>query len=317
MPELDYYKVLGVSRDATADDIRKAYKKLARENHPDMKPNDKAAAEKFKQVQAAYDVLGDADKRSQYDRYGAAFQQAGRGPAGGRTYTWNAGPGGAGGPVDLDDLFGGGQVDLGDLFGGMFGGRGPGPGTQRRPRARRGQDIEAEINVPFQLAAEGGSYDLQLERGGQPERIAVKVPPGVNDGSVIRLAGQGQPGFDGGPGGDLLLTIQVAPHPYFRREGRDLFIDVPITPSEAALGAKIDVPTLSEGRVTVTVPPGTSSGTKLRLRGKGVADPKSKQRGDQFVVVKISVPKKHNEEARELYRKLADAAPFDPREGLW
>lgn len=310
MPAQDYYKVLGVSREASADEIRKAYKKLARENHPDSKPGDEQAAEKFKQIQEAYSVLGDAEKREQYDRYGATFRDAGRGPF---QYSWS----GESGPIDLGDIFGGG-IDLGDIFGRAAGGRaGFGGGGPRSAPARKGRDIQHDVEVPFQIAAEGGSHSVAFSRNGKVERLTVKIPPGVHDGSVIRLAGEGEPGARGGPAGDLKLTVKVAPHPYFRRDGADLLLDVPITPSEAALGAKVDVPTLSEGNVTVTIPPRTSSGTKLRLRGKGVVDTKTKRRGDQYVVVKIALPKELSPEAEDLYRQLGETARHAPREGLW
>lgn len=317
MADLDYYKVLGVSRNASADEIRKAYRKLARENHPDKKPNDPAAAETFKQVQEAYAVLGDAEKREQYDRYGAAFHEAGRGRAGAGpqwTYTWGGPGGGAGaGPIDLNDLFGR-SFDFEDLLGGAAQAAG---GTRRgRARAQKGQDVRATIRVPFEVAANGGTVDVELQHGGQPERLSVKIPAGVDNGSVIRLAGQGEPGANGAPAGDLLLTVEVQPHPLFRREGGNLLIDVPVTPSEAALGAKVEVPTLSEGKVVVTIPPGTSSGMKLRLRGKGVADPQTKQPGDQYVVVKIVVPRQPGDRAKRLYQELADESP-SPRQGLW
>ena len=315
MAERDYYTILGVSRGASDDEIRKAHRKLARKYHPDVNPEDKESARKFKEVQEAYSVLSDPEKRAQYDRYGAAFQGAGAGPGGGRTYTWSAGPGG--GPVDINEIFGG-QFEFEDLFGGKFarGAAGRGGGRAREPRPMRGQDARLEIEVPFQVAAEGGVHGLQLSRDGQTERLNVKIPPGVDSGSVIRLAGQGQPGVAGGPAGDLLLTVTVAPHSNFRREGRNLLLDVPITPSEAALGAKVDVPTLSEGNVTVTIPPGTSSGTKLRLRGKGVAGPGG-TRGDQLVVAKIVVPRKLDDEARKHYEQLAAVSPQNPRAGLW
>jgi DnaJ-class molecular chaperone len=309
MAELDYYKVLGVSREASADEIRKAYRKLSRQYHPDMKPNDQEAVEKFKQVQEAFEILGDTEKREQYDRYGSAFQggrQPGPGP-GGRA--WGRGPAGGAGPIDLGDLFGGG-FDLGDLFG-------AGRGGARAARPRPGESQSLEIDVPFQTAAEGGSYELHLQRDGKPERITIKIPPGVDTGSVIRLAGQGQPGQHGGPPGDLLVTIRVMPHPYFRREGNNLLLDVPLTFTEAGLGAKVEVPTLSEGKVTLTIPPGTSSGTKLRLRSKGIPDRETKQRGDQYVIAKIIAPQKPNPQAQELLQQLAIAAPQSPRDGLW
>ena len=309
MPNQDYYKVLGVSREASDEEIRKAYKKLARQYHPDVKPGDKEAAEKFKQIQEAYEVLGDPEKREQYDRYGAAFQGAGRGPRGqGRPFTWTTT--GGGGPIDLEELLGG-------MFGGGGGFGGFGGTRQAQPRAQKGEDLTLEIEVPFLVAAEGGNHSLQLRKDSQVERLSVKIPAGVENGSVIRLAGQGHPGANGGPTGDLLLTVKVSPHPYFRREGADLLLDLPVTPSEAVLGAKVEVPTLSEGMVTVTVPPGTSSGQKLRLRGKGVMNPKTKQRGDQYCVVKIVVPKRADDRVRNLYQQIAELIPENPRTGLW
>lgn len=309
----DYYAVLGVKKNASAEEIRKAYKKLSRENHPDKKPNDAAASEKFKQVQEAWDVLGDAQKRQQYDQFGSAF-----GPNGPQ---FQQGPrrGGAG-PVDFREMFGG-NVDLEDLLGGMFGGGAGaspfGPQAGRRGRAAQGANIEAEIEIPFVIAAEGGTQDLQLQRDGKLDHLSVKIPPGVSTGSVIRLAGQGQPGRGGGPAGDLLVTIKVAGHSYFRREGSDLLIDVPITVSEAALGTKVEIPTLAEGPVVVTIPAGTSSGAKLRLRGKGVPDQKTRARGDLYVIIKLVLPPKLDAATRGLFEQIAAAAPYNPRASLW
>jgi curved DNA-binding protein len=326
MPEIDYYKTLGVERSATAEEIRKAYKKLARKFHPDVQPGNKDAAEQFKKVQQAYAVLGDAEKRTQYDRYGHAFD-GGRGEP--YRTAWSSGTGPEGAQA----------VDLGQFFEQMFGGnarggRGPrganpfgaggfrpggeSPFADEAPFApEKGDDISFEVTIPFQVAAEGGNHGLQLRRGEKTERINVKIPAGVEDGSVIRLAGEGQPAPSGGAAGDLLLTVRVSPHPYFSREGSNILVDVPITPSEAALGAKVEVPTLSEGHMTVTVPPGTSSGTKLRLRGKGVINPKTKERGDQYVVIKIVVPHEIDEPAKQLYRQLAEVQQQSPRAGLW
>lgn len=312
----DYYKTLGVSKTSSADEIRKAYRKLARVNHPDAKPNDPQAAERFKKIQEAYDVLNDAEKRKMYDQFGPDFQQMGRGGPGP-----GAGPGGGfggfggtSGPIDLGDLFGNGGIDLGDFFGGAMGGGG---GARRGKKGSiRGEDIRATVNVPFDVAVAGGTVDIRLDRGGQAETLGVKVPAGVSEGQVIRLAGQGNPGTRGGVAGDLLMRIAIEPHPYFRREGSNLLLDVPVTPSEAVLGTKIEVPTLSEGTVVLKVPPGTSSGMKLRLRGKGVIDPQTKQVGDQFVVVKIVLAKKISEAEKELYQQIAKhEAPV--REGLW
>ncbi len=299
----DFYKTLGVSRTATAEEIRKAYKKIARENHPDVKPDDKAASERFKQAAEAYDVLGDADKRKQYDQFGSAYKHAGEGRA---PYS--------GGPIDLNDLFGG--VDLGDILGGEFSG---GFGGRRRGQttAQPGQDITTSIVIPFQVAAQGGTHEISLHHGESSERLDVKIPAGVRSGSVIRLAKQGNPGFGGGRAGDLLITVEVARHPFFRREGNDVIVEMPLTISESTLGTKVDVPTIDNSSVTVTVPPGTSSGTKLRLRGKGFPDPKSKQQGDQLIVTKVVVPKEISERAKTLLAELTLEAPLTPREGLW
>lgn len=314
----DYYQTLGVPRNATQEQIRKAYKKIARENHPDVKPGDNAASERFKQATEAYDVLGDAEKRKQYDQFGDAYKYAGAaGKAGGGPFPGGGFRGGSG-PIDLSDLFGG-EVDLGDLFGGAFGGGGPrASGGRRGARAARpGRDVQTEIQIPFQMAAGGGSYDVNVQRNGTVDRLSVKVPAGVHEGSVIRLAGEGEPGTGGGPAGDILITVHVAAHPYFRREGDDVLVEAPVTVSEAALGAMVDVPTLTEGLVSVRVPSGTSSGTKLRLRGKGFPDPKTKTPGDQYVIVRIVLPKALNERAKTLVKEFDEAAPISPRAGLW
>lgn len=310
MASPDYYQILGVSKTASHDEIRKAYRKLARENHPDVKKDDASAAERFKQIQEAYAVLGEEDKRKQYDQFGTTFPKGGPGggPSPGGGYTWSTG---GGQQFDFGDLFGDG---LEGLFGGG-GGRGKGARGGRRP-APKGDDVQATVRVPFETATRGGSVDLQLDRSGAKETLGVKIPAGINDGGVMRLAGQGEASPYGGAAGDLLLTVQIEPHRFFRREGADLLVDVPITPAEAALGAKVDVPTLSEGTVVLSIPAGTSSGMKLRLRGKGVTDPQTKQTGDQFVVVKIVVPKEVPAAARELYRQLSEL-DTSPRTGLW
>lgn len=311
MPDLDYYQVLGVPRGATKDAIRKSYRKLARENHPDANRDNPQAAEKFKQVQEAYDVLSDDKKRELYDRFGKDYEQAARAAAAGAGtsggFPFGGGAGGGSGPIDFSDLFGQGGVDFSELFGGG--------GRTRSKRSARGADIRAAVTIPFETAVSGGKVDLSLDRNGQQETLTVKVPPGVAEGQVIRLSGQGSPGRNGSPG-DLYLTISIEPHRYFRREGANLLLDVPITPSEAVLGAKIEVPTLTEGMGVVTIPPGTSSGAKLRLRGKGVLDPQTQQVGDQYVVIKIVVPKTVSEADRELYQKLKEH-DSSPRAQLW
>ena len=314
MPDHDFYQTLGLTKGASKDQIKKAYRKLARENHPDACPNNPAAAERFKQIQEAYEVLSDEKKKELYDRFGPNYEQAARaGAAGGANPFGGTGGfnpfGGGGGAVDLGDLFGQGGIDLGDLFGGGARGRG-----KRAPA--RGADIKATVKIPFETAVKGGGVDVTVDRHGAIETLTVKILPGVSDGQVIRLAGQGAPAARGGMPGDLYLTIGIEPHRFFRREGANLLLDVPITPSEAVLGAKIEVPTLSEGKVVVTIPPGTSSGVKLRLRGKGVPDSQTNQTGDQFVVIKIVVPKDISDADKSLYQQLAEHQP-SPRSHLW
>jgi DnaJ-class molecular chaperone len=218
--------------------------------------------------------------------------------------------------VDFSELFGGGQVDLEQILGGAFGGGGGGRKQSRRA-PRRGEDVEVEVEIPFQTAVDGGKYELGLDRGGKHESLSIKVPAGVDTGSLVRLGGQGHAGANAGPAGDLLVRIKVAGHPLFRREGSNLLLDLPVTITEAALGAKVEVPTLSEGTVVVTIPAGTSSGAKLRLKGKGVLDRSTKERGDQFVVIKIMVPRKPGDRARELLKELAEIEPLTPRSELW
>ena len=305
MNKRDYYDILEVSKTASADEIKKAYRKLSRKYNPDMAPDDKSADQKFKEVQEAYEILRDETKRKQYDQYGHSFQQAG--PGGG----YYPG-GGGGGPVDLEDLFGGGGIDLGDLFGGAFRG-----GKRAQPRPQKGESSRVQIEIPFHLAAVGGGHEVSLQKGGASERLAIKIPAGVDNGSVIRLSGQGNPGIHGGPAGDLLITIKVGSHPYFKREGSNLILEVPISLAEAALGAKVDVPTLSEGEVTVTIPPGTSSGAKLRLRGKGIIDQKSKQPGDQICSIKVVAPKELSDQERSLYEQLKQIQQETPRSKAW
>jgi DnaJ-class molecular chaperone len=174
-----------------------------------------------------------------------------------------------------------------------------------------------EVDIPFRVAVEGGSYELQFERSGQHERLTVKIPAGVDTGSVVRLGGQGEPGQGGGPPGDLLVKMNVAPDPVFRRDGQNLLIDLPLTISEAVLGTKVEVPTIHEGLVMLTVPPGTSSGAKLRLRGKGVPDRQTGNRGDQHVVIKIVVPKKIDPAAEKALQQFDSLTPLNPRQGLW
>jgi DnaJ-class molecular chaperone len=295
----DYYETLGVKKGASEDEIKKAYRKLARQYHPDRNPGDKNAEERFKEVQEAYDVLSDKNRRAQYDRFGFAGTGARGGPGGPGGFQWGGGPGNfefQGDPEAAAEMFR-------NMFGGgggfeeLFGGRGRG-GRRARPEAP--SEVEAEATIPFNTAALGGTVGLQIDG----RQLEVKVPAGALDGKKLRLRGQG-------PGGaDLLVKLHVSPHPYFRREGNDVILDVPLSLAEAVLGAKVDVPTLSGEKLTVKVPPGTSSGARLRLRGKGIAG------GDQYIEIKIAVPSVGDDRGRELIEELARLHPQNPRAGL-
>ena len=315
----DYYHTLSVGRDASQAEIQKSYRDLARKYHPDLNPDDKAAKEKFQEVQEAFDVLNDPKKREMYDRYGSSFQQAG---AGGGPWMHSSGDFE---DIDLSQFFGerfGGGAGTGAGTGGFaeffqqFGGAGGGPQARTRTRTpgRRGADLEAELEVPLATAVLGGEAQIVLRRDGRDETITVKVPPGIGDGQRIRLRGQGQPGAGGGPDGDVFLTIHVAPHPFYQRRGKDLHVRVPITLGEAAGGAKVDVPT-PHGTVSLRVPPGSSSGTKLRARGQGVA-PKDETPGDLIAELQVVLPPSLDEQEKETLRELDRRHPSNPRSEL-
>jgi DnaJ-class molecular chaperone len=317
----DFYKILGVGRDASASDIQKAYRKLARKYHPDLNPEDKTAKTKFQEVQRAFDVLNDASKRELYDRYGSSFESmgAGAGPRGGRA-AWSAGPGAE--EIDFSQLFGerGGGADPSGMFGDIFSQFRRAGGRSRRGGQSdlRGADVTAELEIPFQTAVLGGETRISLEReDGHVETLAVKIPAGVDEGKKIRLRGQGQ-AMPGGTAGDILITIHVAPHPWFSRRGKNLEVRVPVTLGEAALGAKIDVPT-PRGTISLRVPPGTSSGKKLRVKGHGVA-PKNGEPGDLFAEIQIGLPSPLDDQCVEMIKKLdehaASAHPQQPRRDL-
>jgi DnaJ-class molecular chaperone len=321
MAQRDYYEVLGVARNATPDAIKKAYRALARKHHPDVNPGDKSAEAKFKEVQQAYDILADQEKRAAYDRYGhAAFEgMAAAGPHAGATEWASRFEPGEYETIDLSDLlgsFGGPQGAAGggpsifeDLMGRVRGGR------SGRPRA--GRTIEASLTIPFLTAVRGGETTIEVQRGtGKRESLVVKIPPGIDAGAKLRLKGRGEPGPKGTPAGDLTITVDVDPHRYFKREGRDLQVEVPITVSEAILGAKIEVPTL-DGTKALTVPPGSSSGLKLRLKGQGIPAAAGKPDGDLFVVLKVVVPRNIDATSRRLIEDFSKHNPHNPRTGLW
>jgi curved DNA-binding protein len=330
----DYYEVLGVSRTATADDIKKAYRKLARKYHPDVNPDDKTAEEKFKDIGEAYAVLSDPEKRQRYDQLGA---------------NWKAGadftppPGWDGGRVDVgdwSDFFGGrGAGGFSDFFETLF-------GSRRGPRAgagfaMRGQDVEAAIDLSLEEAHHGGTRAITLQttavcptcngsgmrdkqpcvtcRGTgmvtRPKTLEVTIPAGVHHGSIIRLVGQGELGTGNAPAGDLLLRVRLRPHPLFHMLGEgDVEIELPVAPWEAALGAKVRVPTI-EGSVDMTVPAGAQGGQRLRLRGQGLQR-RGSGRGDQYVRLQLVNPPTLTDSERTLFEQLAAASRFNPRQRM-
>jgi molecular chaperone DnaJ len=398
----DYYEILGVKKSASADDIRKAFRKLARKYHPDVNPGDKAAEEKFKTLSEANDVLSDPKKRKIYDQVGFysdnidaatadAYARAGShgGGAPGEGFPGAQGGGGQGanfdfGGFDFSDMFEAGQRrkagnsgsgGFRDIFSGIFGGRGG--SVQEGPEP--GSDLEYQVNVPFWTAIRGGVMRLNITRrdscpnchgqgviesagtcpecggkgqvtqtGGRmkfnvpcprchgtgknistcpqchgegtierTEPLEVRIKAGTRDGQRIRIAGKGNAGVRGGPAGDLYAIIKAADHPVFHREGDDIRITVPVSATEAALGAKIEVPTI-DGRTLLKIPPGTQSGQKLRLREKGVPSAtKEGARGDEIVEIKLTVPMPKDERSKEILRELAKLNPEDPRAELW
>ena len=291
----DPYEVLGVPRDAGQDDIQSAYRRLARQYHPDVN-KDPGAEDRFKEVSEAYDLLRDPERRAEYDSGGRRRQ----------TGDPFAGAGGERGFRDVRTEFGGfGGSDFSDLFGDFFG------GGRRRGFdgfSTRGTDEEATLELSLEEAFRGGRRHISLADGREYD---VDIPPGVSNGRLIRLAGEGGPGTSGGPSGDLLLRVRIRPHPRFRLQGRDLYTDLPVAPWEAALGAEVQAQTL-DGTLKVRVPPGSSCGRRLRLRGEGMPDSQG-GRGDLYAEVSIEVPKRLTREERELFERLRDTSRFNPR----
>ncbi|MCU1378841.1 MAG: heat shock protein DnaJ domain protein [Acidimicrobiales bacterium] len=299
----DFYDVLGVGRGASSEEIQRAYRKLARTYHPDVN-KDPTAEARFAEVAEAYDVLSDPDTRKRYDAFGHDFRQVpegvdaaqwaqrGRAPAGGQRVQWSS--------TDFDD------IDLSDLFGEMFG------GGRRRPRAPvRGANQEVEVELPLEDAYRGATRTITLTGPDGPRRLDVNIPAGVVDGQRIRLRGQGSRGPGGGPPGDLYLIVDLAPSKRYRVEGRDVYVELPIAPWEGALGTSAPVH-YPGGTATVKVPAGTSSGRRLRLKGRGIPDPKGTP-GDLYAEVRMVVPRKLSDDEQRLFEELARVSSFDPR----
>lgn len=380
----DYYQILGIRRDASSDEIRKAYRRLARKYHPDLNPGDKAAEERFKHLQEANDVLSDSKKRKMYDQFGFYSEQG----FGGAGQQQPGGPGFGFGGFDFSDAFNqaggaaGGQSGYGgagsfsDLFSQFFGGRRE---AGRQPAAEKGADLEYALGIGFWDSIRGTQVRLNVSRlescrtchgagqagGGSAtcpqcqgagtvnqmagamrfslncpkcagtgklrhacatcrgegrmqsvEMVEVRIPPGAATGSRLRVAGKGNSGTQGAPAGDLYITVRVEDHPLFVREGDDILMSIPVTVSEAGLGAKIEVPTV-DGRALLKIPQGTQTGQKFRLREKGVFNSRKNTRGDQIVEVKIQAPDVRDERTRELLREMARLDGRDPRAGLW
>jgi curved DNA-binding protein len=330
----DYYEVLGVKRDAAEDQIRQAYRKLARKHHPDVNPGDKASEDKFKEINEAYEVLSDPEKRKRYDSFGANWKDGAEftpPPGWGRVNVEYG---------DFEEVLGGSGFS--DFFEMLFGGgRSSDKGTRgrTRPRARtaRGQDAEAEMEISLEDAHRGGVHKVTIQsaracptcngtgqargvvcttcRGsGQvlnPRTIDVNIPPGAREGSVIKLARQGGQGAGGGEPGDLFVKLRIRPHPVFTVSGDDITAEVAIAPWEAVLGAKIEVPTI-EGKAEMTVPAGAQGGQRMRMRGQGL-NRRAGGRGDEYVKLKLVVPTHPSDREKELYKEMAEVSHFDPR----
>lgn len=314
----DFYAELGVSRTASEDEIKKAYRKLAAKLHPDRNPGDKKNEARFKRVNRAYSVLSNDKQRKLYDEFGEeglregfnadaarAYKRATRG-GGGRIRT---GPGGGPGGFSFEDILGGNGAGIGDLFGDLFGGGGV--RGARRSVSTKGADVASEVEVDFVSAIRGASLELRLQEGGGA--VTVRVPPGAGDGDKVRVPGHGAPGMGGGPPGDLIIAIRVTPHPWFERRGNDLHVDLPITVGEAIRGAKIRLPT-PHGDVTLSVPENAQSGQLVRLAKKGVK--RGQQVGDLYVRFLVKLPESRSPEIDAAVDSLEKAMHGDVRAGL-
>jgi len=330
----DYYQTLGVSRGASQDEIKKAYRRLARQYHPDMNKGDKKSEERFKEISEAYSVLSDQEKKKQYDMFGGAPFGAGGGAGtegGFGGFRWEQAPGGGfkfyrnASPEDMNEANFGEGADfgnLGDIFTELFNMGGVKRGRQRwggeeesrgaKRETRRGGDTYTNLEIDFLSAIRGTEARLAIKRGDKTEKITVKIPAGVDNGSKVRVSGKGQPGVNGGSAGDLFINVRVQPHNLFWREDADLYTEIPISVYEAVLGSQVRVPTI-DGHAEMKIPAGTESGQKFRLKGKGSPMLGKKGVGDQYVLVKIVPPKNIDAKTRQTFETLAADNNYNPR----
>lgn len=302
----DYYQSLGLGKTATKDEIKKAYRSLAKQYHPDLNPEDREAESKFLEIQEAYEILSDDEKRKSYDMFGSVGFQPGSGYS--RT-TWNSQQGFSGFEFSFGDISG-----LDDLFGDIFGST----MGRSRTRPRRGRDSLVALEIDFETAIRGGTRDITISKetyGHKPEResISINLPAGIDNGQSIRVQGKGQTGYGGAPRGDLYLKIKIRPHPLFERRGDNIYLDLPVTVYEAVLGSEIKVPTIDQTTVSVKIPSGIQNGTKLRLKGKGVPNIRTNLRGDQYVIVNIMMPDKLDKKTKKMYEELLKSNGYNPR----
>ncbi len=305
----DYFAILHLKPDASDKEIRAAYKRLARRYHPDLNPGDKKAEEKFKEISEAHEVLINPQKRRKWEAGDIEDLFEGWRPS-------SRGGSGGGDPFGGGDQFQG--ADLGSLFGDLLGQMGGVRGGAHAARPSRGADLQTSATIGFEEALKGTSLRIPLARGGTRrvnEDIEVRIPAGVDDGAKIRVRGKGDEGSRGGPPGDLYVMLSVTPHPWFRREGRNVVLDLPLSLKEATLGARLDVPTI-DGMVQLTVPAGSASGQRLRLKGRGAGSASGRPRGDQIMVLQIVTPKGIDDESRRLIDELERRNPSNPRAGL-
>ena len=336
----DYYQTLGVSKTASDKEMKQAYRKLARKHHPDVNPGDKTAEARFKEINEAYEVLGDPDKRRKYDELGANWrqyeqaQQQGQGWPGGSPFgggagagqsgAWNINMGGPGGyrtmtEEEMHDLFGN-EDPFSDFFRTFFGGAGGGArdagrGRQGRPRAQNGRDIEHEVELTLEEAYHGATRRVLIKQGGHARAVDVRIPVGVKDGSRVRAAGEGEAGSSGGAAGDLYLRVKLKPHPIFERKGSDLYAKVSVPVTTAVLGGEAQVPTIP-GPLRLKIPETTQNGQVFRLKGHGMPSVgKPDERGDLYATAEIQLPRSLTKEQREHYEALARAEKRDSAAG--